>query len=125
MAPRRERLLFRFFNLVEGEAEGRFAIGAVVFAVLVVLLAGLWIYSSPRDCFRFVDCSSTRTADSLLLVLLRSGARLLPLRPHVPSAMACSCPKPKPIWSVRITAQCSYALSRQLSSYADGSLHAV
>ncbi len=66
MAPRRERLLFRFFNFVEGEAEGRFAIGAVVFAVLVVLLAWLWVHNSPRNCFRFIDCSSSCAADRSL-----------------------------------------------------------
>jgi hypothetical protein len=77
MAPRRERLLFRFFNFVEGEAEGRFAIGAVVFTVLVVFLVWLWAHNSPHDCFCVIDCASSCAANPLL-VLLRSGTRILP-----------------------------------------------
>jgi len=41
MATARERLFFRFFRLVEGEAEGRFAILALValtLATLIILL---------------------------------------------------------------------------------------
>lgn len=38
MAVQRDRLLFKFFRLVEGEAEGRFAISALVALVLVALM---------------------------------------------------------------------------------------
>jgi hypothetical protein len=38
MAANRDRLIFRLFRLVEGEAEGRFAISALVALVLAALL---------------------------------------------------------------------------------------
>jgi hypothetical protein len=41
MARSRDRLIFKFFHFVEGEAEGRFAISALValaLAALIVLL---------------------------------------------------------------------------------------
>jgi hypothetical protein len=38
MAANRDRLIFRFFRLVEGEAEGRFAISALVALVLATLV---------------------------------------------------------------------------------------
>jgi hypothetical protein len=38
MASTRDRLVFRFFRLVEGEAEGRFAISALFALVLAVLI---------------------------------------------------------------------------------------
>lgn len=38
MAANRDRLIFRLFRLVEGEAEGRFAISALVTLVLAALL---------------------------------------------------------------------------------------
>jgi hypothetical protein len=37
MAANRDRLIFRFFRLVEGEAEGRFAISALVTLMLAAL----------------------------------------------------------------------------------------
>jgi hypothetical protein len=41
MAANRDRLLFKFFHLVEGEAEGRFAISALVALVLAALIVWL------------------------------------------------------------------------------------
>lgn len=41
MAPSRDRLIFKFFRLVEGEAEGRFAISALVALVLAALIASV------------------------------------------------------------------------------------
>jgi hypothetical protein len=41
MAANRDRLLFRFFRIVEGEAEGRFAISALVALVLAALTVSL------------------------------------------------------------------------------------
>jgi hypothetical protein len=41
MAAKRDRLLFRFFRIVEGEAEGRFAISALVALVLAALTVSL------------------------------------------------------------------------------------
>ena len=41
MAADRDRLLFKFFRLVEGEAEGRSAISALVALVLAVLIVSL------------------------------------------------------------------------------------
>jgi hypothetical protein len=41
MAAKRDRLLFRFFRVVEGEAEGRFAISALVALVLTALTVSL------------------------------------------------------------------------------------
>ena len=38
MATNRNRLIFRLFRLVEGEAEGRFAISALVALVLAALV---------------------------------------------------------------------------------------
>jgi hypothetical protein len=38
MPANRDRLIFRFFRLVEGEAEGRFAISALVALVLAALV---------------------------------------------------------------------------------------
>jgi heme/copper-type cytochrome/quinol oxidase subunit 4 len=38
VAGKRDRLIFKFFHLVEGEAEGRFAIVALVFVVLATLV---------------------------------------------------------------------------------------
>jgi hypothetical protein len=38
MAANRDRLIFRLFRLVEGEAEGRFAMSALVALVLAALL---------------------------------------------------------------------------------------
>jgi hypothetical protein len=38
VAGNRERLNFKFFRLVEGEAEGRFAISALVLLVVASLL---------------------------------------------------------------------------------------
>jgi hypothetical protein len=39
--PKRDRLVFRMFRLVEGEAEGRFAIYALVFLVVAALVASI------------------------------------------------------------------------------------
>jgi hypothetical protein len=39
VAGNRDRLAFKLFRLFEGEAEGRFAIAALVFLVVVFLLA--------------------------------------------------------------------------------------
>jgi hypothetical protein len=39
MAAKRDRLTFKVFRFVEGEAEGRFAIGALVALVLSALIA--------------------------------------------------------------------------------------
>jgi hypothetical protein len=39
MAVNRDRLIFKFFRLVEGEAEGRFAILALVILVLGGLIS--------------------------------------------------------------------------------------
>jgi hypothetical protein len=44
VAGNRDRLIFRFFRLIEGEAEGRFAISALVF----LLVAGLMISLALR-----------------------------------------------------------------------------
>jgi len=41
VAAQRDRLFFRFVRLVEGEAEGRFAIVALVLMVFAVLLG--WV----------------------------------------------------------------------------------
>ena len=41
MAAKRDRLLFRVFRIVEGEAEGRFAISALVAIVLAALTVSL------------------------------------------------------------------------------------
>jgi hypothetical protein len=38
MAGKRDRLIFKFCHLVEGEAEGRFAIAALVVVVLAALV---------------------------------------------------------------------------------------
>ena len=38
MAANRDRLIFRLFRIVEGEAEGRFAISALVALVIVILV---------------------------------------------------------------------------------------
>jgi len=38
MAATRDRLMFKFFRLVEGEAQGRFAISALVVLVLAAIL---------------------------------------------------------------------------------------
>lgn len=38
MTTKRNRLIFKFFRLVEGEAEGNFAISALVVLVLVALI---------------------------------------------------------------------------------------
>jgi hypothetical protein len=46
MASTRDRLVFRFFRLVEGEAEGRFAISALVALVLAVLIMLLTLKGS-------------------------------------------------------------------------------
>jgi hypothetical protein len=43
MAATRDRLVFRFFRLVEGEAEGRFAIAALVALVLAALIVLLTV----------------------------------------------------------------------------------
>ena len=40
MASNRDRLSFRVFRLIEGEAEGRFAIMALVAIALFVLILG-------------------------------------------------------------------------------------
>jgi len=45
---RRERLHFRIYQ-VEGQAEGRFAIGAVVVAALVGFIA--WLWATGRTVF--------------------------------------------------------------------------
>jgi hypothetical protein len=37
--PKRDRLVFRLFRLVEGEADGRFAISALAFLVVAALVA--------------------------------------------------------------------------------------
>jgi hypothetical protein len=42
MATRRERLRFKIWHIIEGEAEGRFAIGALVGVVAVTLLL-MWL----------------------------------------------------------------------------------
>ena len=41
MAASRDRLSFKFFRLVEGEAEGRFAISALLALVLAALIVSL------------------------------------------------------------------------------------
>jgi hypothetical protein len=41
----RDRLLFRLFRIVEGEAEGRFAIVALALMVLAVLLGWVSIFA--------------------------------------------------------------------------------
>jgi hypothetical protein len=41
MAASRNRLIFKFFRLVEGEAEGRFAISALVALVLAALIVSV------------------------------------------------------------------------------------
>jgi hypothetical protein len=41
MAANRDRLLFKVFRIVEGEAEGRFAISALVALVLAALTVSL------------------------------------------------------------------------------------
>ena len=41
MAARRNRLFVRLFHFIEGEAEGRFAISALVFVFLAAIL--LWL----------------------------------------------------------------------------------
>jgi hypothetical protein len=41
MAAGRDRLIFKFFGLVEGEAEGRFAISALLALVLAALIVSL------------------------------------------------------------------------------------
>ena len=46
MAATRSRLVFRFFRLVEGEAEGRFAVSALVALVLAALIRLLALKSS-------------------------------------------------------------------------------
>jgi hypothetical protein len=38
MAGNRDHLVFKFFRLVEGEAEGRFAISALIALVLAALI---------------------------------------------------------------------------------------
>jgi hypothetical protein len=38
VAGNRDRLIFKFFRLVEGEAEGRFAISALVILVLAAVV---------------------------------------------------------------------------------------
>jgi hypothetical protein len=42
MAASRNRLIFKFFRLVEGEAEGQFAIVALVALVLAVLVVSIF-----------------------------------------------------------------------------------
>jgi hypothetical protein len=39
VAGNRDRLIFKFFRLVEGEAEGRFAISALVILVFAAVVA--------------------------------------------------------------------------------------
>jgi hypothetical protein len=46
MASTRDRLVFRCFRFVEGEAEGRFAISALVALVLAVLIMLLTLKGS-------------------------------------------------------------------------------
>jgi hypothetical protein len=46
MAATRDRLVFRFFRLIEGEAEGRFAISALVALVLAVFIVLLTVNGS-------------------------------------------------------------------------------
>jgi hypothetical protein len=41
MAANRDRLTFKFFRVVEGAAEGRFAISALVVLVLAALVVSL------------------------------------------------------------------------------------
>jgi len=43
MDAKRDRLIFKFFRLVEGEAEGRFAISALVTLVLAALIVSLML----------------------------------------------------------------------------------
>jgi hypothetical protein len=43
VVPSRERLSFKLFHLVEGEAEGPFAIAALVFVAVLALISGIAI----------------------------------------------------------------------------------
>lgn len=43
MAANRNRLMFKFFRLAEGEAEGRFAISALVAVVLAALTVSIML----------------------------------------------------------------------------------
>ena len=44
VAGNRDRLIFKFFRVVEGKAEGRFAISALVILVIAALLVSFTLY---------------------------------------------------------------------------------
>ena len=62
--PKRDRLVFRLFRFVEGEAEGRFAIAALVFLMVAAVVASFTLNSlmSEATCRAAIACDVARPA---------------------------------------------------------------